>query len=255
MNRKSQHGVALVITLVMLAIVTVMAVLFLGMSRQERASVTLNANVTDARLAADSAAARAVAEVVARITAQTNPFAYDFMVSTNFISANGFIPGRGSSLTNVSYVYAGNGKPLNNDADIRQNQLNLFYDPRPPVFIVTNFATGASEFRFYLDLNRNRRFDTNGYQRVFNTNGVFTGQTGFYWGDPEWIGILEHPDLPHSPTNRFIARYAFVVVPAGRTLDINYIHNNARVRRSSSAMFAIKEAARGRSIWRHFSAS
>src|SRR6185503_7239631 len=63
---------------------------------------------------------------------------------------------------------------------------------------------------------------------VINTNGLITKQTNFYFGDPEWIGILEHPDQPHSGSNRFIARYAFVVVPAGRTLDINYIHNNAR---------------------------
>ena len=34
--------------------------------------------------------------------------------------------------------------------------------------------------------------------------------------------------MPHSGSNRFIARYAFLVVPAGRTLDINFIHNNAR---------------------------
>ena len=52
MNRKSQRGVALVLTLIMLAMVTVMAVLFLGTSRRERASVTVNANLTDAKLAA-----------------------------------------------------------------------------------------------------------------------------------------------------------------------------------------------------------
>ncbi|PYL00803.1 MAG: hypothetical protein DME19_03875 [Verrucomicrobia bacterium] len=125
----------------------------------------------------------------------------------------------------MSYTYA-NGQPLSAN-DFRQNLLNLYYDPRPPVFVVTN-SNGSNEFRFYLDLNRNGRFDTNGVQRVFDTNGLQTQLTNFYWGDPEWIGIKEHPDLPHSPTNRFIGRYAFVVVPAGKTLDINYIHNNAR---------------------------
>src|SRR5437762_1498160 len=149
MNRKSQHGVALVITLVLLAIVTVMAVLFLGMSRRERASVTLNANLTDAKLAADSAAARAEAEVVARITAQTNLFAYDFMVSTNFISPKGFRSGW-ISVTNVSYNYP-SGLPLTPN-DFSLNLRNLYYDPRPPVFVVTNTTTGASEFRYYLDL-------------------------------------------------------------------------------------------------------
>ena len=36
MNRKSQHGVALVITLLMLSVVTFMAVAFLALSRRER---------------------------------------------------------------------------------------------------------------------------------------------------------------------------------------------------------------------------
>ncbi|HKI71889.1 MAG TPA: hypothetical protein VKA81_05900, partial [Verrucomicrobiae bacterium] len=227
MKHKSQRGVALVITLIMLAIVTVMAVLFLGTSRRERSSVTLSKNLTDAKLAADAGQARAISEVVARITAHSNLFAYNFLVSTNFINPNGFTPNQ-SSLMNVSYVYAGTGQPLNRDADIRQNQTNLYYDPRPPVFVVTNLTSGASEFRFYLDLNRNGRFDTNGVQRIFDTNGVIAPATALLVGDPEWIGILEHPDWPHSSSNQFIGRYAFVVVPAGKTLDINYLHNNAR---------------------------
>jgi len=88
--------------------------------------------------------------------------------------------------------------------------------------------SGTNEFRYYLDLNRNGRFDTNGYQPVISENGLRTKQSNFYFGDPEWIGILEHPDQPHSGSNRFMARYAFLAVPAGRTLDINYSHNNAR---------------------------
>src|SRR5947199_179908 len=109
-----------------------------------------------------------------------------------FINPNGFTPNV-SSLMNVSYVYAKNGQPLNRDADIRQNQTNLFYDPRPPVFVVTNITNGASEFRFYLDLNRNGRFDTNGVQRIFDTNGVITPATALLVGDPEWVGILDDP--------------------------------------------------------------
>ena len=44
-------------------------------------------------------------------------------------------------------------------------------------------------------------------------------------GDPEWIGILERPDAPYGPNNQFIARYAFIAVPVGNTLDLNAIHN------------------------------
>ena len=225
MNRKSQRGVALVITLIMLAIVVIMAVLFLGISRRERVSVDVNVELTKAKYAAETGQTRAIAEVIAPIAAHSNALGYGMAVSTNFITATGFRSGN-SSFTNVAYTYA-NGLPLSGN-DIRLNLVNLLYDPRPPVFVVTNFATGQSEFRFYLDLNRNGRFDTNGYQPVIGANGQRTGQTNFYFGDLEWIGILEHPDLPHSGSNRFIARYAYLTVPAGRTLDINYMHNNAR---------------------------
>jgi hypothetical protein len=223
MNRKSQRGVALVITLIMLSIVLIMAILFLGISRRERTSVTGNVEQTIARNSAEHGQTRALAEIIARIAAQSNALAYGMLVSTNLINPNGFQSGV-SGFDNVGYTYA-NGQPLSGN-DIRLNQANLFYDPRPPVFVVNN--RGTNEFRYYLDLNRNGRFDTNGYQLVTLANGQTTGQTNFYLGDPEWIGILEHPDQPHSGSNRFIARYAFLVVPAGRTLDINYIHNNAR---------------------------
>src|SRR5438045_1325965 len=159
MKRKSQRVIALVITLVMLAMVTLMAVLFLSVSRRERASVTVTSSLADAKLAAETGQSRALAEVITRITAQSNRFAYEFLVSTNFITSTGFRPNL-ASLTNVSYVYAGSGLPLNSDKDIRQNQANLFYDPRPPVFVVANVAPGASDFRFRLDLILNPRCHT-----------------------------------------------------------------------------------------------
>ena len=44
-------------------------------------------------------------------------------------------------------------------------------------------------------------------------------------GDPEWVGVLEHPEWPHSSSNRFVSRWAFLVEPTGMGLDVNYIHN------------------------------
>ena len=44
-------------------------------------------------------------------------------------------------------------------------------------------------------------------------------------GDPEWIGVLQRPDQPYGPNNPFVARYAFIAVPVGNTLDLNAIHN------------------------------
>ena len=113
-----------------------------------------------------------------------------------------------------------------------QNIANLFYNPRPPVFVRPN------DFRFYLDLNQSGRFDTNGLLPEFGANGRFVTTldangnkvvvTNFYVGDPEWVGILERPDRPHSASNKFLVRYCYIVVPSGKTLDVNSLHNQSK---------------------------
>jgi hypothetical protein len=224
-NHKSKEGVALIITLILLGVVTFMAVAFLALSRRERGAVTTVTDTASARLAADAALASAEAQIVANVLSTTNPYNFGLLVSTNYINPNGFVSGV-SSFTNVSY-YDSHGNFLTGDSFL-QNLTNLWYSPRPPVFIVTNQLTGGNDFRYYLDLNRNGRYDTNGF--VLETN--FFGQAGinFEVGDPEWIGILQRPDQPYGPNNPFVARYAFIAVPVGNTLDLNAIHNQAMTR-------------------------
>jgi hypothetical protein len=237
-NQHAQRGVALVVTLILLSVITFMAVAFLVMSRSEKGSVTTTTDLTTARLAADSARERAVAETLAFIQAWTNEQNFGLLVSTNYISAVGFLPNN-YSFTNVAYNY-GNGTALNAN-DALRNLTNLFYSPRAPVWI-TNRVFRSNEFAFYLDVNRNNRYDTNGLVPVMNpTNGFYNLNGGwissivpgntlsnFMVGDPEWVGGLEKPDFPHSPTNRFLYRFAYMVVPAGKALDLNYIHNYAK---------------------------
>ena len=110
--------------------------------------------------------------------------------------------------------------------DFEQNVANLLYLPRAPVFVPnpTNSSLPA-DFRFYLDLNRNGLFETNGLVSEIDNLGNLTGATISEVGDPEWVGVLERPDVPHGPNNKFISRYAFVAVPADGSLDLNAIHN------------------------------
>ncbi len=235
MKSQSQRGVALIITLVMLALVTLMAITFLAVSRRERASVTIADDQTISRLMANTAAARAKVDVVARMLRAGSPLAYDLAVSTNFINSNGFNPSLASdvtSLTNINYDYlAGSGGPLLNETHRLRNMANLRIDPRPPVYVQqgTNL-----DFRFYLDLNRNGRFESNGFHPVVGVSGLALASTSpppAHVGDPEWIGALMYPDAPHSATNRFIGRYAYIVLPVGKSLDINFMHNNSRAGR------------------------
>ena len=72
--------------------------------------------------------------------------------------------------------------------------------------------------RFYLDLNRSGKFETNGIP--------YLGAS--IMGDPEWIGVLADPSKPHDKDNRYVARYAYMVIPANKTLDLNHIHNKIK---------------------------
>ena len=241
MNRQSQRGIALVITLVMLSVVTFMAVVFLALSRRERVSVKVSEDQATAKLMAESAIARAQAQAIATIRSHTNLLAYDLFVSTNYINGLGFQSSLGANITNVSYVH-GDGSALSRN-EMLQNIANLQLDPRVPVFAASNNNPNLSDFRFYLDFNRNGLFETNGLlPELDRTGAVIKETTGGksrtvlvpLVGDPEWIGVLEHPDQPHSETNRFIGRYAFIALPSGKTLDLNYIHNQANT--ASDAM-------------------
>ncbi|HKI69843.1 MAG TPA: hypothetical protein VKA67_09665, partial [Verrucomicrobiae bacterium] len=246
MRRHSQQGIALIITLILLSVITFLAITFLILSRREHGSVAVTTDQQTARFASDAGLADAEARIIAPMLAFTNDQAYGFVVSTNYENRAGFFSNIASP-TNVNYDYrnfASGGGALS-QGDFVQNVANLEYNPRPPVFISTNtnpnIVNAPDDFRFYLDLNRNGRYDTNGTIPVINPQGGFYDTNGNeianfnppdvlsnnFVGDPEWVGILEHPDQPHSASNQFVGRYAYMVVPAGKTLDLNHIYNAA----------------------------
>ena len=253
----SEQGVVLVITLIMLSVVTVMAVLFLSVSRRERASVAVTTDHITAKAMTESGFAHAQANIVSRMLTASNKFNYDFAVSTNFLNINkNGLDVFNSNLddfenfnpTNVGYHYD-NGHPLN-EKHQAINIGNLQFDPRPPIYIQTNNNPRYSlDFRFFLNFNRNIReyrengqvrrvphFDHSGllYERGNNraplkvpNNNQARLKTHMV-GDPQWIGVLEYPNQPHSPTNRFIGRFAYLILPEGKSLDLNAIHNHTQ---------------------------
>ena len=249
MKGPSQRGIALVITLIMLSVITVVAIAFLALSRRERSNVTQMANLTDAEFSAHAAAERAKGEILAQMLSTNNMLGPGLKVSENYINRLGFVSNV-SDPTNVNFDF--HFRDFNNrittEADFLQNVANLYYDARVPVFISPSQAATYSYpyavnpprretnyWRFFLDLNRNGQFeDTWPVLPVFDDAGVGvlgddgSGLKASQVGDPQWIGILEQPNFPHSRTNRFIGRYAYLICPAGRTLDLNYIHNHVK---------------------------
>ncbi len=238
-----RRGIALVITLIMLSVVTITAVAFLAVSRRERGAVSASGEQIDARFATDTALSRAELEIASRMLANGNVNAFPYMVSTNYLNPRFDLAlpsyadsGNFDILTNVGYIKNpthNQGFNLGNLGDrklYRRMLANLFYEPRPPVFISTNRDPSLPpEFRFYLDLNRNGKFESNGIVRLTDNLGHTNRLPAeFMVGDPEWIGVLEYPDAPHSGTNRFVYRYAYVVIPTGRTLDLSSAHNAAK---------------------------
>jgi len=232
-----QSGIALVITLLMLSVITFLAIALLVLTRGNRSQVDVTLDVKTAQNMSDAAESRAVSQIIARLQAHQDMLNYDYISSHNWINPNGFTNSGNdaANVYNVNYdFYATSGSAMNPTAnggqDWAQNIANLFYDPRPPVFIKTN-AYGPADFRFWVDINRNGRFETNGFLPQIGQNGLPEQDTGgnlipfFGYGEPEWIGVLQYPGYAHSATNRFIGRYAYMVLPIGKTLDLNYIHN------------------------------
>lgn len=230
-HSRGQAGVALVVTLILLSVITFMAIAFLVLSHREQSSVVTTTDQTLARLAADTGLERAQAEMLVAILNSGNPYNVGLHVSTNFINPVGFRPGL-ASVTNVNFDFTIAGGALS-PGDRLQNLANLQYSPRAPVYVVTNRTLGSNEFRYYLDLNRNGSFEPTGLLAVTNGSGqpiIVTNNvllTDHLVGDPQWVAELEFPDQRHSADNRFIYRYAYEVIPASETLDINYIHNQA----------------------------
>ena len=226
-----RRAVALVVTLILLSVILVVTLALLAISRRERSSVNTAQQLIDAEFMANAAAERAKAAVASRILGYTNLAAGSLgrpMRAAEVAPEAGFDPIVGHDGGNLIVSTSTNSlDPL----DYTPSYLaSLHFDPRTPVFVRTNLTNAAAplDFRYYLDLNRNGKFESNGFFHPLGNDGKAFG-TNRYWhsGDPEWIGVLEHPDAPHSASNRFIGRYAFVVVPAGRALDLNSIHNNA----------------------------
>lgn len=223
--RQDQSGIALITTLIMLSVVTLMAVAFLAVSRRERAAVTVSTDRYTAQEMADAGLQRAEAEIIARVLATTNILNYDFIVSTNYFNPAGFEPGN-TNIANVNFRYQ-NGQPVTGN-DLLQLYRNLAVEPRAPVFVATNEPAVDQDFRYSLDYNRNGLVETNGIQLEVGPNGQSLGLTNFHVGDPEWIGVLRRPDLPHSGSNHFVGRFAYMILPVGKTLDLNFIHNHAK---------------------------
>jgi hypothetical protein len=205
-NRKSEKGVALIITLILLSVTLLMALAFMAISSREHGAVATSTDAATARLGADSALATAEAQVMSSILTTTNPYNFGLLVSTNYLPI----------LVNSSIQSLG-------------DFTNLFVSPRVPVYVPSpagNYSTPtAYDYRFYLDVNRNGRFDSNGIVANVDNTGATNGTFSFQVGDPEWIGVLERPDAPYGPNNPFVARFAFIAIPTGNTLDLNYIHN------------------------------
>src|ERR1700747_1088608 len=69
-----EEGVALVVTLIMLAVITFMAITFLVLSRSEKSNVTTSTDQALARLAADAGLERAQAQLLTSMLASSNEF-------------------------------------------------------------------------------------------------------------------------------------------------------------------------------------
>jgi hypothetical protein len=218
----SRSGVALVATLIMLSLVTFMVVAFLGVARRERRAIEAATTAGESQIARDAALNVAQADILARLLISGDKWNYGVMVSTNFQNTTN-VTGTISPLNvNHTNALAAGVNPW------LTNLGNLQYKPRPPVFSpnFTNtraFPAPGSPINVLLSESRSGRFYLD-----FNRNGIFDPTDRTHAGDPHWIGQLEYPEVSHGPTNRFVSRYAYLIAPAGKAMDLNFIHNASK---------------------------
>jgi hypothetical protein len=131
-NRKSEDGVALVITLIMLSVITFMAVTFLVLSQRERNSVQIATDQKIARMAADTSFERVMAELTTRMLLKTNFQDSVLIVSTNYINRAGFHDGLAVLYpTNVNYDYeVGTNAYTGGAIELQRKIASLLYNPR-----------------------------------------------------------------------------------------------------------------------------
>jgi hypothetical protein len=207
----------------MLSLVTFMVVAFLGVARRERRAIEASTTAGEARVASDAAFSFAQADLLARLLISGDKWNYGVMVSTNYENLTGFAPAV-SSPTNVNHTNAMAAGPN----PWLVNLGNLQYKPRVPVFspgFTNTRAFPAPGFPANVLLSESR---AGRFYLDFNRNGIFDPTDRHHPGDPHWIGLLEYPDVPHGPTNRFLGRYAYFIAPAGKAMDLNLVHNAAK---------------------------
>ena len=190
-----EGGAVLVVSLVMLAVVTFLIIAYLAFAQRDRTSVNMSIIQTQNRFLLETGRAHAQAKVKELVDNNLN---YQLEVSQNM---------------------DGNNPQMLNPALFKAENMVLKEKARVPVFHDRNGNGNAfeidDEFRYHLNLNRDE--------------GVAPDAIHPYrGGDPHWVGVLENPDSPHGPKNRFIGRYAYMIVPASKTLDLNHMHNNAK---------------------------
>lgn len=208
-QRGGHRGVALVITLILLGAILAVVAAVLALSARERRTVRDAGSLKEAEVAATTALERAKAHILYSVQ------------NESFLGPNLVVS---RSYPNVA------------DLSLDLIATGLVVDPRAPVFADTNKlgSSGPLEFRYYLDLNRNGLPETNGWLPELDASGnpVVDPQgnvvSNFFVGDPEWIGVAERPNQPHGSRNPFKFRYAYLIVPAGRGGDLNFIHNHAK---------------------------
>ena len=84
MNRQDERGIALITTLIMLSLVTFLSVAFLTLTRQERATVRVQTEITIAEEMGRGAVDRAVSDVFTQMLSTNPRHFYNFIVSTNY---------------------------------------------------------------------------------------------------------------------------------------------------------------------------
>ena len=174
---ENSSAIALVITLLMLSVITFLAVAFLVLTRSHRDAVTASLDNDTAKGMSEAATARAQSQIIARMAASGDILNYDFFASHNWINPLASPTARQTGTTSITTVTSAAGV---RDESRPSTTLRTGRKTSPMLFTTrarlcssrpTPTPTSPADFRFWVDLNRNGKFETNGFLPVITNNG------------------------------------------------------------------------------------
>jgi hypothetical protein len=230
--RPQEHGVALVTTMVILAVMAVVAVALMQGVTSDRSSANSTSNFYRAQLAADAGAAAGRAAVASLIARYPDS-------ATVWQNIGGGLPNGTSNEATVLYMRVNAANPISNQPPARpeqfgtnvafyaaplisrqgSDQISLTNDPVPVANIASSLSPAIADFVNLNLTNTSRPEPFIGLRSMTNPGAPVTGA--------QWVYLTRYGG-PTNTTNPYVARFAYWIEDESFKVNVNVATNGPR---------------------------